>query len=115
MTTENRSLSQVTEAPGLLSIALMILLLEGFITISVEIVTIRQLLPFYGSSVVITSVIIGFFLLFLALGYYRGGLHRSQFFKKLSKNYCLSLLWIGLGLSYVFIGLFFRLTVLALH
>lgn len=50
-----------------------ILILEGFVTISVEILTIRQLIPFYGNSVIITSIIIGIFLLFLAFGYWRGG------------------------------------------
>lgn len=85
---------------------LAILLLEGFITISVEILTMRQLMPFYGNSVVITSIIIGFFLLFLALGYWRGGMQRGNFFERLSRNYLLSLVWIGIGLSYSFIKLF---------
>ena len=83
-----------------------ILLLEGFITISVEILTIRQLMPFYGNSVVITSIIIGFFLLFLALGYWRGGMWRNQYFERLGRNYLLSMIWIGVGLSYSFIKLF---------
>lgn len=84
----------------------LILLLEGFITISVEIITIRQLTPFFGNSIVITSVIIGVFLLFLALGYWRGGSHNNHFFKALSKNFIFSLFWIGVGLNYTFIYLF---------
>ena len=93
---------------------LAILLLEGFVTISVEILTIRQLLPFFGGSVVITSIIIGVFLLFLALGYWRGGAHRQDFFPKLSHNFITSMLWIGIGLNYGFVGLFFHLTVVRL-
>jgi predicted membrane-bound spermidine synthase len=50
----------------------IILLFEGFITISVELILIRQLIPFYGNSVIVTSVFIGIFLLFLAIGYWRG-------------------------------------------
>lgn len=90
---------------------LAILLLEGFVTISVEILTIRQLLPFFGGSVVITSIIIGVFLLFLALGYWRGGVHRNDFYKKLSRNFLVSLIWIGIGLNYSFIGSFFHWTI----
>lgn len=116
MTIENIGQSSIAkEAPGLVPLALMVLLLEGFITISIEILTIRQLAPFYGNSVVITSVIIGFFLLFLALGYYKGGLYRSDYFNKLTKNYCLSLLWIGIGLSYIFIGIFSRIMLVHLN
>ncbi|QRN04970.1 hypothetical protein GH742_14470 [Legionella sp. MW5194] len=90
---------------------LAILLLEGFVTISVEILTIRQLLPFFGGSVVITSIIIGFFLLFLALGYWRGGMHSSDFYKKLNRNFMVSVIWIGIGLNYSFIGSFFEWTI----
>ncbi|KTC65334.1 spermidine synthase (plasmid) [Legionella adelaidensis] len=91
----------------MLNFIFTILLVEGFITISVEILTIRQLIPFYGSSVVITSIIIGIFLLFLAIGYWRGGTFQKDFFKKLNQNFILSLLWIGIGLSYFFISFFF--------
>ncbi|MDP3559197.1 MAG: fused MFS/spermidine synthase [Legionellaceae bacterium] len=95
----------------MLVLLLAILLLEGFITISVEILTIRQLIPFYGNSVVITSIIIGIFLLFLALGYWRGGINRRNVFQCLSRNFLLSMLWIGCGLSYLFIALFFQVVV----
>lgn len=87
-----------------------ILLLEGFITISVEILTIRQLMPFFGGSVLITSIIIGVFLLFLALGYWRGGTYRQNFFQQLSHNFTLSMLWIGIGLSYTFIATLYYVT-----
>ena len=84
----------------------IILLLEGFITISVEIITMRQLVPFFGGSVVITSIIIGFFLLFLAMGYWRGGGCQGNFFSQLSRNFTLSLIWIGVGLSYSLIAVY---------
>jgi spermidine synthase len=84
-----------------------ILILEGFITISIEIITIRQLIPFYGNSVIITSIIIGIFLLFLALGYWRGGTWTSDFFKRLSRNFVLSMFWIGLGLNYSCVSFFY--------
>lgn len=94
----------------MLQMLFVILLLEGFITISVEILTIRQLLPFFGGSVVITSIIIGIFLLFLALGYWRGGSYQQDFFKQLRQNFTFSMLWIGIGLSYTLIAGFYFIT-----
>lgn len=84
----------------------VILLIEGFITISVEILMMRQLLPFFGGSVIISSVIIGFFLLFLALGYWRGGFYTHAILPRLNRNFTLSLFWLGIGLSYSFINVF---------
>ncbi|GGI84759.1 fused MFS/spermidine synthase [Legionella impletisoli] len=98
----------------MIHLLLIILLLEGFITISVEVLTIRQLLPFYGGSVLITSIIIGVFLLFLALGYWRGGSYKRDFFKVLSRNFTLSMIWIGLGLSYTFIALYYYVSAIVL-
>lgn len=98
----------------MLQTILVILLLEGFITISIEIVTMRQLLPFFGGSVVITSIIIGIFLLFLAIGYWRGGSYQRDFFKHLSRNFALSMVWVGIGLSYSFTAIYFYLTVATL-
>ena len=37
----------------------LIILIEGFISIGIEILTIRQLLPVAGSSVIVTSLVIG--------------------------------------------------------
>ncbi|MCP0914952.1 fused MFS/spermidine synthase [Legionella sp. 27cVA30] len=95
----------------MLNILFTILLLEGFVTISVEVLTIRQLLPFYGGSVLITSIIIGVFLLFLALGYWRGGSYQQDFFKELKRNFACSMLFIGIGLSYVFIAGFYYFSI----
>jgi spermidine synthase len=92
-----------------------ILLLEGFVTISVEILTIRQLLPFFGGSVLITSVIIGVFLLFLALGYWQGGRCQTNIFQRLNRNFSLALVWIGLGLTYSFIACYFYMSMVMLQ
>ena len=90
---------------------LTILLLEGFITISVEVLTIRQLMPFFGGSVLITSIIIGVFLLFLALGYWRGGVCHQDYLQRLRRNFALSFIWVGIGLSYSFISLYYHVFV----
>lgn len=81
----------------------IIIFLEGFISISIEVLTIRQLIPVVGNSVIVTSLIIGIFLLFLALGYYRGGYYRKNYLEILQKNFCIASVILGIGLSYLFI------------
>lgn len=88
---------------------LLIVLLEGFVTISAEILTIRQLIPFVGSSVVVTSVIIGVFLLFLAYGYRAGGRVQSGHANILKRNFLWAAGLLGVGLSYFFIYFWFAL------
>src|SRR5437867_3940376 len=85
----------------------IIILVEGFVSIAIEILTIRQLLPVAGGSVLVTGLIIGIFLLFLAIGYQRGGTIQQQAEQTLRKNFMLSAIWLGLGLSYLFVGAFF--------
>jgi predicted membrane-bound spermidine synthase len=84
-----------------------VILLEGFVTIAVEILTIRQLTPFVGNTVVAISLIIGVFLLFLALGYRRGGQYLGDYRAVLIGNFTLAALWLGIGLSYYFTASFF--------
>ena len=96
----------LTKKPWFILIAIFC---EGFVSISIEIITIRQLIPVAGTSVIVTSLIIGVFLLFLAFGYWRGGLHQQNFTDILQKNFLLGALFIGLGLSYPFIVYFFSL------
>ncbi|HSW68927.1 MAG TPA: fused MFS/spermidine synthase [Gammaproteobacteria bacterium] len=84
-----------------------IILAEGFVSIATEILTIRQLLPVAGGSVVVTSLVIGVFLLFLALGYQRGGKHSENFQYILRRNFFVSAIWLGIGLSYIFVATFF--------
>jgi spermidine synthase len=85
-----------------------IILLEGFVTVSLEILTIRQLLPIVGNSVIVTSLIIGVFLLFLAYGYRHGGKCTENYPQILQRNFFLAALGLGIGLSYTFVALFFQ-------
>lgn len=84
-----------------------IILIEGFASIAIEILTIRQLLPVAGSSVIVTSLIIGIFLLFLAIGYDWGGRTSDNLYHVLRRNFFIAAVWIGIGLSYFFIKYFF--------
>lgn len=84
-----------------------IILIEGFASIAAEILVIRQLLPVAGSSVIVTSLIIGIFLLFLALGYRQGGRATDNLQSRLCLNFQIASCWFGIGLSYFFIYYFF--------
>lgn len=87
-----------------------IIFIEGFVTISLEILTIRQLIPLVGNNVIVTSLIIGVFLLFLAQGYRKGGLYTGNYQKILKNNFTYAALGLGLGLSYTFIESFFEVS-----
>lgn len=86
----------------------IIILLEGFVTIAFEILTMRQLIPVIGSNIIVTSLIIGIFLLFLAYGYRAGGLLQKDFYVRLQRNFFWAALGIGMGVSYLFIKVFFE-------
>lgn len=96
-------------------ITFMIILIEGFITIAVEMLTIRQLITVVGNSVIITSLIIGIFLLFLAVGYYKGGVYQDNYQHILKRNFTWAALLLGIGISYPFVQLFFYLLFVYLH
>lgn len=91
------------------ALILLIILIEGFVTVAVEMLTIRQLITVVGNSVIITSIIIGIFLLFLAAGYYRGGQYQGDYHRILKMNFIGSALLLGVGISYTFVQVFFYL------
>jgi len=64
----------------------LVIFIEGIISISLEITTMRVLMPYYGSSIIVTSIVIGIFLLFLSLGYYYGGKTKENPLKNLFVN-----------------------------
>jgi spermidine synthase len=88
--------------------AALILLLEGLASSGLQMITIRQTVPFVGSSVLCTSIIISCFLGALALGYYWGGQQASErYAKSLVMNLVGSIALFGIGLSYSFVSFFF--------
>ena len=89
------------------SIIYLIIFFEGLVAIAVEILAIRQLIPFVGNSVIITSMVIGLFLLFLAGGYYRGGKFNCNLLMILRINLTIAALIIGVGLSTSFLIFWF--------
>jgi len=87
----------------------LILLLEGLASSGLQMITIRQTVPFVGSSVLSTSVIISCFLAALALGYYWGGQQSPErYARSLVNNLLYSIALFGIGLSYIFVQFFFQ-------
>ncbi|CAA6813030.1 MAG: Spermidine synthase [uncultured Campylobacterales bacterium] len=87
----------------------IIVCVEGFISLGIELIAIRQIVPFAGSNILNTSIIIGFFLLSLSLGYYRGGLVNKNYLEKLSLNLTITFIIFSIGISYFFILFLFYL------
>jgi len=84
-------------------------MLEGLASSGLQMITIRQTVPFVGSSVLSTSVIISCFLGALALGYYWGGQQAPErYTRSLINNLIYSIALFGIGLSYVFVQFFFQ-------
>lgn len=81
---------------------LLVAFLEGFTTLAFQMVALRKAVPFVGSSVVLTSVVIGIILLALSAGYFAGGVLTSRMSENnLMKR--LSLYLIISGLYYLLI------------
>ncbi len=85
----------------------LIIFIEGFVTLSLEVQLIRQLLPFVGGSVTITSLIIGTFLIFLAAGYHSGSRIKHHFERFLKRNFSIALIFLSLGMSVTLTNYYF--------
>ena len=84
-----------------------VLFLEGFVSVALQMIMMRQLVPFVGSSVVVSSLVIGFFLISLALGYHFGGKVKEKQIDFLFKNILISTILIGFFASYNVLDLAF--------
>jgi len=94
----------------------LVILLEGYVVLASELLAIRLLVPHVGSGVEVVSIVISGVLLPLAYGYYYGGkrYHTLQPHKKnrsirswLLKNLASAMAILTLGLSFIFLELFF--------
>ncbi|MDP1892905.1 MAG: hypothetical protein Q8K87_02040, partial [Hydrogenophaga sp.] len=77
----------------------LIIFIEGFCSLGAEIVALRRLVPHVGSAIVVTAPTIGFFLLALALGYAAGGKVTVGHLARVTRNFLLSGLIVGVGLA----------------
>lgn len=77
----------------------LIIFIEGFCSLGAEIVALRRLVPHVGSAIVVTAPTIGFFLLALALGYAAGGKVTQGHLARVTRNFLLSGVIVGVGLA----------------
>lgn len=84
----------------------LVLLIEGIVSISIQLIVIRQLVPFVGQSIVTTSIVITAFLAALAIGYRFGG-RRLGRERRLESHLRWLCVLIPLGLSYPIARLMF--------
>ena len=100
--------------PKMIYILYFIIFIEGFYTLSLELLVMRQVVPFVGSGTEIISIIISSVLLPLSLGYYFGGNRISNKKNKSVRNILISNIFIivtltGIGFSYYSLELFYFL------
>lgn len=89
-----------------------ILLAEGYSSLSVEILGLRRLVPYVGSTVLVTSIVLAAYLAALAIGYERGGKLaaaggnlRGMLGARLGIAACLAAFWLSdFGIALVFDG-----------
>ncbi len=93
----------------------LVIILEGYVVLSAELLAIRQTIPYVGSSTDTVSIIIAAVLMPLALGYYAGGRFRPGFHAgsylrvrdRLITNILIAMLFLLCGLSYPLLSAFF--------
>lgn len=92
----------------------VIIFLEGYVVLATEMLAIRQLIPFVGSGTETIAIVIAAVLMPLSFGYYVGGNFTDNSKKKfasikhkLIKNVVISSFILTIGLSYIFLDLFF--------
>lgn len=88
---------------------LIVLIIEGFVSLSYQMLYMKQLSPWLGNNVVVSSWVIGTFLLALAIGYKHGGEYKNYVPNKISNNFIIASIISGIGLSFLFIDSFFSL------
>ena len=88
----------------------LFLFLEGAVAVSTQFIYLRQVIPHVGSSVIVTSVVISFFLAALAAGYKFGGNVSKMHDIKLSKNLLTAGILLSITASTFFADAIFQLS-----
>lgn len=86
-----------------------VLLIEGYVSVSLQMIALRQVVPFVGSSIAVTSIVITTFLLALAFGYRSGGRRSRQVAARVVRNLLWSGLLMSVGLSIAIVSAYFQL------
>jgi spermidine synthase len=94
----------------------IIIIIEGYVVLSTELLAIRQTIPYVGSGTDTVAVIIAAILMPLAFGYQFGGRYKAKKIfghyvsvrKRLIYNICIAATFLFAGLSYIFLHSFFQ-------
>ncbi|MDR2902784.1 MAG: fused MFS/spermidine synthase [Lactobacillales bacterium] len=93
------------------SILLFLIFINGYISLSFELIALRQLSGFVSSTAITASIVIGTFLAFMSIGYYAGSivnLVQRRTRKLIFTGLYIISIAILMGCSYVFMDIFFR-------
>ncbi len=82
---------------------------EGLCSLGIEVVALRRIVPYVGSSITITAPTIALFLAALALGYHRASRIGTAFDRRVVVNFIAAALFAGVGLSAWYAALVFAL------
>ncbi|MBQ4875042.1 MAG: fused MFS/spermidine synthase [Rickettsiaceae bacterium H1] len=86
---------------------LLVIFLEGYAVLSIEILAIRQLIPFVGNGLESVSILISAILIPLSFGYYVGGKFKGNVRQRLINNLICANIVLILSLSYNLLQLYF--------
>ena len=93
-------------------ILLLAIFIGGYASLSLELIVLRQLSGFVGSTAITTSIVIGIFLAFMSLGYWRGAelpLNRNSARRIAARDFAVVALMVVLASSYILLDIYFGL------
>ena len=91
-------------------VLLLAIFIGGYASLSLELIVLRQLSGFVGSTAITASVVIGIFLAFMSWGYWRGAelpLSRDSVRAAVSHDFATVALMVVLASSYVLLDMYF--------
>lgn len=91
-------------------VLLLAIFIGGFASLSLELIVLRQLSGFVGSTAITTSVVIGIFLAFMSWGYWRGSelpLNCNSVRRTASADFITVALMVVLASSYILLDMYF--------
>ncbi len=89
----------------------LVILISGYVSLALELLAMRQVVPYLGNDTIIASIIIGVVLIFLSIGYYTSGkidLKKISIRQKILRNFTISVIFIFASTSYIFLEYYFK-------
>ncbi|MDD2840497.1 MAG: fused MFS/spermidine synthase [Rickettsiales bacterium] len=89
----------------------VVVLISGYVSLALELLAMRQIIPYLGNDTIIASIIIGIVLIFLSIGYYASGkmnIRKDSIRQIILKNFVISTIFIFAGTSYIFLPYYFK-------